>query len=209
MNLFLAQERNDYDAIFALRYRAYRSIGAIDENPRRTFTDLFDNKLNSFSFGLEADGRVIGAIRIMVSECGGRDLTANLAFPDAIERSFDSTQRVIEANRFVVDPAFKSATADLEHQFVLFRALVIVALIVDADHYICAARKNHIPFYQRVVFMRPLADERQYPGLSVAMRLLGGDFRVNYHRVCLRWGGQLRVAACELADWKARMTRRD
>lgn len=38
MELFLAETASDLDEIYHLRYRAYRSIGAIDENASQSKT---------------------------------------------------------------------------------------------------------------------------------------------------------------------------
>jgi N-acyl-L-homoserine lactone synthetase len=205
LKLFLARKRCDYDAIFALRYRAYQCIGAVPENAACSFSDDFDIQCNAFSFGIRADDRLVGSIRVVVSACGGRDLTAYGAFSDAIHATFSKTDRVVEANRFVIDPSFKAGQASLDHQLLLFRALVAVAMIVNADYYVGAARRNHLPFYQRVVFMRPITEERIYPGLNVPMRLLTGHFPTNYDKVCLRYGDRLRIGPEERDRWEASM----
>lgn len=56
MQLFLAETASDLDEIYHLRYRAYRSIGAIDENPSQSFSDQYDNQDNAFIFGLRSGG---------------------------------------------------------------------------------------------------------------------------------------------------------
>ena len=111
MQLFLAQHSQEFEEIYRLRYRAYRSIQAIDENSLQQFSDVFDKQDNCFIFGLKSGGgSIMASLRVLVSSHGhkGRDeLTATKAFKDVIENEFSSHQILVESNRFVFDPPRK------------------------------------------------------------------------------------------------------
>ena len=182
----------EMEDVFRLRYRAYRTINAIPESEEQRFTDEYDLLANTICFALVRGTKLLGSIRLLTSACGGKNLTAYLAFPDSIQLSFCEYTRIIEANRFVVDPAWETGK-EFRCQFYLFKALIAVSLAFDAEYYIGAVRGNHIPFYQRVVFMEPISQPAVYPGLSVQMTLLGGHFLTNYRKVLDRWGSTLEV----------------
>src|SRR5439155_4530914 len=84
-NLFLASSDQDLHGIYALRYRAYRAIEAIPPNDARAFSDEFDARVNSWSFGIRVGDLTIGSVRLSSSTCGGGDVTAYRAYPEAID----------------------------------------------------------------------------------------------------------------------------
>lgn len=205
LNLFLARSEQDLRDIYSLRYRAYRAIDAIASNDTGRFSDDFDRSDKSWCFGIRAGDRTIGSLRALSSNCGGRDLAAYRAYPEAIEESFLPTHRVVEANRFVMEPALEVPLGAMDRQLLLFRAFIVVALNCQADYYIGAARRNHVAFYRRVALMAPISEERQYPGLQAHMALLGGNFAQNYRRVCDLSGDRLRIPHEEVHRWHREM----
>jgi len=54
-----------YDEVFALRYRAYRSGGAVDFCTSGRFSDKYDDRPNQITWALTEADRVVGSIRTM------------------------------------------------------------------------------------------------------------------------------------------------
>jgi hypothetical protein len=48
-----------------------------------------------------------------------------------------------------------------------------------ADWAVAAARRNHLPFYRRVLKLERASDGRVYPGLLCPMYLMTCDFKAN------------------------------
>jgi hypothetical protein len=59
-----AEER---EAIFRLRYDAYRREGVIPADPSATFSDAYDRTPNAYLIGLHMEGKLASSIRIHVA----------------------------------------------------------------------------------------------------------------------------------------------
>ncbi len=203
--LFLADRAEDRESIYRLRYRAYRSVGAIPRRADRRFEDDDDERPGSYLFGLrEPDGRVSSSLRVLVSE-NARQVTSRRAFSDVLDARVVPGEWVAEANRFVVDPGLASRRRGRARQLLLFRALVLCCQVFDVDWYLGAARPRHVPFYRRLVLLSPWSDPRVYPGLSTPMVLLGGRFRRNLRLFQERRGESLAWTQPDLRSWSARL----
>ena len=63
----LADTGEQREAIFRLRYQAYRREGAIFHHSSGTFFDPYDEKGNGFLLGLYIDGELASSIRVHVA----------------------------------------------------------------------------------------------------------------------------------------------
>jgi hypothetical protein len=162
------------DEVYALRYRAYRDIGALNEDESQRFKDLYDEQPNHILWALTEDDSVVGSIRTTWFANNEPYLIPEMdAYGDAI-RSFVSNQhRLVSANRFVTDPG----RADRDRHFALFlmRHVAVVAQ-VRADYLLAAVRANHLLFYKRVLLLNPISEGIQYPGLNSTMYLTAHNF---------------------------------
>ena len=62
-----ADSAEEREAIFRLRYDAYRREGVIPANPSATFSDAYDQTPNAYLFGLYIEGKLASSIRIHVA----------------------------------------------------------------------------------------------------------------------------------------------
>jgi len=167
----IASTDEDREQVYRLRYACYLRHGSIEPRPDRQFHDDFDTMPNQFSFLLREQGQdPLATVRISVvrPEAGWSDSPACRVFGD--HAAFDVLRRgsFVEANRLCFA---NEAKRDL-----LMRLLGNVAAL--ADYYKCAwlvacPRVEYTPLYRRVFGFQPLAEARQYFGVSFKTQLLG------------------------------------
>lgn len=169
------------EEVYALRYRAYRSVGALPESHCERFTDPYDVQPNHVLWALSANDRVIGSIRTT-----WYDPKASWQIPeierygDDILRVVPQGQRMLSGNRFVIDPDHGKSSAS--YAMLLLRHHMLVAQ-QRADWALAAVRSNHLPFYRRVLKLERVSEGRLYPGLNSVMYLTACDFSKNVERV--------------------------
>lgn len=190
----------DLDAVAKVRYRAYRSIDAITPNVQQRFLDEFDRFDNAITFLLVCNGCPVGSIRTFSHRIGGlTSLPALTAYSDAVMRYARHGQRVVESNRFVVDPSHDGAGNLASHY--LLRACVLRCHLESADVSLGAVRDRHAPFYRRMLKMTPISEPKFFPGLSVRMRLLACNFKACIQSVSDR-SPMLRITARDILAFR-------
>src|SRR4051812_14797996 len=80
----LARSPEERDAIFRLRYEAYRREGTIGASHVRRFTDPVDDQENTWIFGVHIDGKLASSIRLSVTVPGCSELPTVAVFPDVL-----------------------------------------------------------------------------------------------------------------------------
>ncbi len=148
---------------FRLRYRAYLAAGAVIENEDNIISDQFDWQPNSFVHLIWYKGQSIATIRSCVysDEYDWTQVEAIKDFPKAIESHIGSGCRLIESNRFAVEPSFQGRQS-LFAQMLLFRVHAINSAVHNCDHIITSVRLKHIPFYQRFLGMEQISESTKY-----------------------------------------------
>jgi hypothetical protein len=162
---------------YELRYRAYRSIEAIDEGPVEQFSDPFDGRLSRVHL-LELSGRPIGSIRCSIHHPNDGITYPNLqtaqAYSKEIQAHCGTKVTIVESSRFVIDPDHDSN--GLLVQSLLFRMICLNAVSQSARFLVTAVRPKHVSFYKRAMNLHPISASKAYPGLHAEMVLLCGDF---------------------------------
>src|SRR5262245_14579812 len=75
----LALDDDERDAIYRLRYDAYLREGAITPSFSRRFHDKFDDKDNTWTYGIYINGRLVSSIRIHVASSAFCEMPALLS----------------------------------------------------------------------------------------------------------------------------------
>lgn len=168
--------REDWNRVREIRHDALRVRGEIPEAPDRAYGDGHDAALNSMTFGLLRDGRMIATTRSSVSSASRRwPLPAHDGFSREIGASLGADSTVVEASLMVIDPA---ATADPKTAlFHLFKAHMLHCASEGADWLIVAVRDSQIGFYRRMFNMEILSGAEQCPGLASPRVLMGLAYR--------------------------------
>jgi len=170
------------DEVYALRYRAYRSEGAIDSNSRERFTDTYDEQPNHVLWALCDHERVVGSIRTTWFD----PIEPHLRIPELDAYSDDVTRivpdgkRLLSGNRFVTEPERERKNSLIV--LLLLRHHMIVAQ-QRADYALAAVRQNHLSFYRRMLRLAKISEGRIYPGLASTMYLTACEFAPNIDHV--------------------------
>jgi N-acyl-L-homoserine lactone synthetase len=170
----LAETSDLREAIFRLRYKAYRREDAVPPNPSKAFSDAYDEKGNGFLFAFFIDGELASSIRVHVASKENPDFTSFEVFPDYLRPELAAGKIVVDTTRFVTD----------EHFSRLYRALPYVTIRVAgmaceyfrADQLLAAVRREHQAFYRRVFHHHVVCEPRPYPGLTVPLSLMTVHF---------------------------------
>lgn len=164
------------DEVYCLRYRAYRKEDAIEPNEAEAFEDHYDHQPNHVLWALTYETRVIGSMR--TTWFGPDDpykIPEMEAYAEYIS-SIPTNLRILSGNRLVTDPDLASTSSRLV--LLLFRHHLAIAR-QKTDWAVAAVRKNHLPFYRRVLHLEKVSEARTYPGLRCSMCLMACDFHQN------------------------------
>lgn len=175
------------DKVFALRYKSYAAESYIQKNDARRFMDEYDNMSNSTSFLTLFKGEAIGSIRACVyNPASPSAMPIMTPFGDEIGSFLGYDRRLVEANRFVVDPDFQHL-GGARARFNVFRSIIETALRVDAACILAAVRTEHVKFY-KMLYFEPIDDSRPkaYPALNFSVVLLACSEITSFQRVVWR-----------------------
>jgi hypothetical protein len=174
------------DQVYALRYRAYRSENAIPVSRSERFFDDYDGQPNHVTFALMEGPRLVGSIRGTWFDPGRPEerIPEMERYASSIQSIASDGCRLLSGNRFVIDPQ-REKKSHL-YAFLLLRQYMLLAH-GRADVSLAAVRKNHLPFYKRVLNLSRLSDAMIYPGLTCEMYLTACRFQENIESVYQRY----------------------
>ena len=167
------------DEVYALRYRAYLSEGAIPPNAAQRFEDVYDSQTNHILWALTEHEKVIGSIRTtwFDPEQPHLGMPELHGYREDVAAQVPSGARLFSGNRFVTDPA--RTDRDALFAMLLLRHHVMAAAHGRCEWALAAVRGNHVPFYRRVLRLRQISEARLYPGLTSQMYLTACRFSEN------------------------------
>lgn len=166
----IAATESDLDAIFRLRYEAYRREGFIHANTSQTFSDDYDETENGRIFGVYFDGQLVSSIRIHVASPAFPDCPSFKTFSDIIAPEIDAGRVLIDPTRFVTDQRVSRHLTGLPH--LTLRLCWMAALHFQAEHFLVAIRTEHQAFYRRTFRHRAVCPPRAYALLNCPISLM-------------------------------------
>ncbi len=154
------------DKVFSMRYRSYSDAGHIDKCSTGKFMDEYDVKPNTQSFLLYGEAKkTVGSIRICdYGENEGFGAPSMEMYGDEIMNKVGYDKRFIEANRFVIDPAYQKRGGK-RARFRIFERVVDMAMDYNADSILIAVRPEHVKFYGMLYF-KPISEAKVYHGVK-------------------------------------------
>ncbi len=159
-----ADSDQERDAIFRLRYQAYRREGAIPENPSGRFADDDDEADNAYLMGLYLDGELATSLRLhIVSAEGAPDCPSLHVFSDILQPLIDDGNVLVDTTRFVADERLSRLHRGLP--LVTIRLCVVAGEYFGGHHLLAAVRDEHRAFYIRSFGSTVLCKSRPYPPL--------------------------------------------
>jgi len=181
----LAETDEDRDAIYRLRYRAYRHEGAIGPISDHKLTDRFDDAPNCWTFGVYVDGSLTSSLRISLATPANADTPAVDAFGDFLEPELAQGKTIVDPNRFVADPGRAQKIPKLP--YMTLRLAYVACTHFRADIGTATVRKEHQAFYRRVFLHKPLCPPRPYPTLTKPLCLMAADYPTMCEKVFRRY----------------------
>ena len=162
------------DAVFRLRYQAYRREGAIQPNPSEKFADSLDSSANVWIFGVFLDGKLASSIRLHIASPGCGELPALNVFSDILGPQLASGRTIIDPTRFVADRELSRRYPEL--CYVTTRLAWLASEYFQTDLLLATVRVEHQAFYRRTFGHQPICSPRHYPSLTKPISLMALDY---------------------------------
>jgi len=171
------EKGEDLEAIYRLRYKAYRNHGTVPETAERITTDRFDDTPNCYHFGVWIDNELVSTVRL-------HHLTQEMPyssvmdiFGDSISPRLARGETFINPTMFAADPSNAAIYRALP--YVTLRLAVVANSHFDTTSCICVIRSDHTAFYKRVFGSVQVGEPRPHPSFTVNVMLYDSDCATN------------------------------
>lgn len=171
------EKGEDLEAIYRLRYKAYRNHGTIPTSAERMTTDRYDESPNCYRFGVWLDNELVSTVRL-------HRLTREMpyssvmdVFGDVIAPRLDRGETFINPTMFAADPYY--ATVYRALPYVTLRLAVVANTYFDTTSCICVIRNDHTAFYKRVFGSEQVGEPRPHPSFTVNVMLYDSPCAIN------------------------------
>jgi N-acyl-L-homoserine lactone synthetase len=170
-----ADSTEQREAIFRLRYEAYKRDGVIPANSSATFSDAYDETANAYLLGVYMEGKLASSIRIHVATREYPDSPTLKVFPEYLQPELDAGKIIIDPTRFVADEGLSRLHVGLP--YATLRLCILAAEYFRADLALAAVRVEHQAFYRRAFNYQLRCGPRPYPLLAKPISLMAIDYR--------------------------------
>lgn len=188
MELILASTPDEKNSAYRLRYKSYLSVNAIQENHTQTFSDIYDEQHNTFTFLLkEHNADPVASIRACVQNSKNLDnaVPAWNIFQDELIEFVGDNFSLVESNRFVTEPDKDQKKSWLYAG--IFYGIAMTSIANECSHVCTAIREDQKSFYRKFFGMEPISDIKKYHGINVNMLLVAAD------KNSFKWKGLERI----------------
>lgn len=168
-----AEESEDLEAIYRLRYQAYRREKFIESNPEKICRDDLDSASNKYVFGVHIAGRLVSSIRLNILSRANPCSPSMMAFSDILQPKLEQGLVFIDPSRFVTD--LECITLYPELPMAMMRIPVMAAQYFNASYGLSSIRSEHAAFYRRVFRAEQVSNVRKFPYVDMAVILLKFD----------------------------------
>jgi hypothetical protein len=155
----------DLEAIYKLRYRAYRTHGIVSELPMQAITDDLDNASNCHRFGVFIDGQLASTIRVHHLHAAEPFSPAMVVFGDVLGPRLKQGDSFIDPSRLAADPALIRLYRPLP--YLTLRLAIAGAAYFNTTSCLSMVRDEHTAFYQRIFNSVRIAEPRDYASVTV------------------------------------------
>lgn len=162
------EKGEDLEAIYRLRYKAYRNHGTVPQSAERVTTDLFDDTPNCYRFGVWIDNELVSTVRLHHLTHEQPYSSVMDIFGDIISPRLERGETFINPTMFAADPYF--ATIYRALPYVTLRLAVVANSHFDTTSCICVIRDDHTAFYKRVFGAVQVGEPRPHPSFTVKDR---------------------------------------
>lgn len=155
----------DKEAVFRLRYEAYRRENLIEPMFGRRLSDHFDELENTFIFALDVDGEMAATIRLSIGTSDYPDMPAMEVFRDRLEPALEAGMVIVDPTRHATSEAVSHAYPGLL-PYMTTRIPWMVGQSINADAILATVRTRHRAFYRRTFECRAVGEPGYYPALT-------------------------------------------
>ncbi len=159
----------DLEAIYRLRYKAYRLHDFIVESGEQTVTDDLDEAPNCYKFGVFIDGDLVSTVRIHHITKAEPFGPIMKIFGDVLRPRLARGESFINPTLFAGEPHYRSPLRALP--YLTLRLGLVASVHFDATSCVGVVREEHTAFYRRVFGAVQAGEPRPYPPFSVPVVL--------------------------------------
>jgi hypothetical protein len=175
----------DLEAIYRLRYKAYRQHEFIEESVDQTVTDDLDDAPNCYRFGVFIDGELVSTVRIHHITRAEPYGPVMKVFGDTLRPRLASGDSFINPTLFAGEPHYRSPLRALP--YLTLRLGLLASVYFDATSCVGVVREEHTAFYRRVFGAVQVGEPRAYPPFSVPVVLYDANCARNREGVLKRF----------------------
>lgn len=167
----------DAEAVYRLRYKAYRAFGFVEPNVRRFTTDHLDDASNCYIYGVYLDGNLVSTVRVHHQTAAMPNAPVMSVFGDVLLPRLEAGESFINPSLLAADPDFTRIYKALP--YITLRLAVIANNYFKTTSCVCMVRDEHTAFYQRIFGSVQVGASRKYPPFSVPVYLYDSDCATN------------------------------
>ena len=175
----------DLEAIYRLRYKAYRQHGVVGEIKDRLISDELDDAPNCYRFGIFIDGELASTIRIHHLSLANPMSGSMKIFGDLLHPRLLRGETFVDPSRLAADPEMAAAHRGLP--YVTVRLAVAASIHFNVTSCLSTIREEHRAFYQRVINSVQVGKARAFHGLSVEGILCESNCEANMANILRRF----------------------
>ncbi len=169
-----AETLEERQAIYRMRYDAYKRAGTAEVGSSGMFHDPLDDSTNAWLIEVRIDGELASALRLHVAAAPDGPLPVTPAFPDILEPMLSAGRTIIDSSRFVAKLEFSHKFSEIP--YLTLRPCFLAAEFFAADFITAACLPEHQTFYRKMFGGAPWCEEeRPYPLFKPRMVLIGHD----------------------------------
>jgi N-acyl-L-homoserine lactone synthetase len=158
------------EAVYRLRYEAYRREQTIAPSRSQSFSDPYDDADNGHIFGAYIEGELVGSVRIHVATREHPYCPSLNAFSDVLGPEILAGKTIVDSTRFVTSRKHAKQYNGLH--LVTLRLCWMAVEHFEADHFLAAVRAEHQAFYRRTFGHRLVCAPRSYAMLNTPICLM-------------------------------------
>ncbi len=175
----------DIEAIYRLRYKAYRLHGFVEESRDQIVTDDLDDAPNCYRFGVFIDGELVSTVRIHHISKDEPYGPVMKTFDDLLRPRLLRGESFINPTMLAAEPHYRSPFQALP--YLTLRLGLVASVYFDATACIGVIRAEHTAFYRRIFGAVQVGEPREYPPISIPLVLYDANCEANRQPILKRF----------------------
>lgn len=175
----------DLEAIYRLRYKAYRLYGFVPETASRMTSDELDDAPNCYRFGVFIDNHLVSTLRLHHLTLADPDAPVMTVFDDVLHPRLMRGETIVNPSQLAADPDWTSVHRGLP--YLTLRLAVIANVYFGSTSCACMIREEHTSFYRRIFGSEQIGQARTYAPISVPLMLYDSDCATNLQATIRRF----------------------